>query len=340
MRSSSSVSQKSHTIYLLPILTTLVIENGLGLQAENLEPSNFEMIGKALYAAMIAYWCVGQPHLRPERLTRISFGIGFVKLSILIMYYRIFDTRRVRMSVKIVGVANLLWVLLFIALAVFQCTPVPRAWNPTIPGKCIDAKALFIANAVPNIVIDLFMVAIPIYPVSKLRLPVSQRIALIGLFMLGGIVCVVSIYRVTTISTLSAANLAFTIRGAAVLGNIEVATAIVSASLPTLRPLFSTCMRAVGLSSGSFADQSIAKAPRSRSSTLLSDRSGKSKGEGFSIIVEDNSQRLALKPLPKLPAAAMNPKDKVGMAPLHEMQMRRDEDLEIARLGSGRPYPG
>lgn len=260
MRSSSSVSQKSHTIYLLPILTTLVIENGLGLQAENLEPSNFEMIGKALYAAMIAYWCVGQPHLRP-RLTRISFGIGFVKLSILIMYYRIFDTRRVRMSVKIVGVANLLWVLLFIALAVFQCTPVPRAWNPTIPGKCIDAKALFIANAVPNIVIDLFMVAIPIYPVSKLRLPVSQRIALIGLFMLGGIVCVVSIYRVTTISTLSAANLAFTIRGAAVLGNIEVATAIVSASLPTLRPLFSTCMRAVGLSSGSFADQSIAKAP-------------------------------------------------------------------------------
>lgn len=44
------------------ILTTTVIENGLGLQSENLEPSNMQMIGKALYASVIDYWCVRQLH--------------------------------------------------------------------------------------------------------------------------------------------------------------------------------------------------------------------------------------------------------------------------------------
>lgn len=40
-------------------------------------------------------------------LTRLSFGIGLVKLSILIMYHRVFDTRIVRILVKIVLAANL-----------------------------------------------------------------------------------------------------------------------------------------------------------------------------------------------------------------------------------------
>lgn len=38
----------------------IVIENGLGLDAENLQPSNIEIIGKALYASVIEYWCVIQ----------------------------------------------------------------------------------------------------------------------------------------------------------------------------------------------------------------------------------------------------------------------------------------
>lgn len=40
----------------LPILTTTVIENGLGIQAENLEPENMQMVGKALYTSVIHYW--------------------------------------------------------------------------------------------------------------------------------------------------------------------------------------------------------------------------------------------------------------------------------------------
>lgn len=43
---------------LLPMLTTTVAENGLGLHTENLQPSNFVTILKMLYASTIEYWCV------------------------------------------------------------------------------------------------------------------------------------------------------------------------------------------------------------------------------------------------------------------------------------------
>ncbi|KAK5048683.1 hypothetical protein LTR84_005774 [Exophiala bonariae] len=299
----------------------VMIKNGLGLQAENLQPSNFEMIGKALFGSMIAY----------------CFGIGLVKLSILVMYHRIFDTRNVRIVVKIVAAANLIWIILFTGLAIFQCTPVHRAWNPSIPGKCLDSKELFVGNAVPNIVIDLFMVAIPIYPVSKLRLPLSQRIALVGLFMLGGVVCVVSIYRVTTISTLDPTNLAYTIRGPAVLGNVEMATAVLSANLPTLRPLFSSFIHTVGPSKGSSTYHASSKA-RSRSSTLLSDLSRKSKSDGFTVIITENSPRSALKPLPKLPGATTNTRDELGIVPLNAIHVKRDVDIESVSTCLGQPY--
>lgn len=205
--------------------------------------------------------------------------------------------------------------------------PVQRAWNPTIPGKCLDSKSLFIGNAVPNIVIDLVMVSIPIYPVSKLRLPVSQRIALVGLFMLGGVVCVVSIYRVTTIATLDPENLAFTIRGPVVLGNVEMATAVLSANLLTLRPLFSSLMHTVGLSKVNLSDNLRSKG-RSRSSTLLSDMSRKSKSQGFSVIIESDGTRPALKPLPKLPGQTINTRDGLNTTPSYGIQVRRDVDIE------------
>lgn len=258
----------------------------------------------------------------------------------LIMYRRIFDTRVIRISVNIVGIANAIWILLLIGLAVFQCIPVQRAWNPNIPGKCLNTKALFIGNAIPHIMIDLVMVAMPIYPVSKLRLPLSERIALIGIFLLGGIVCIVSMYRVTTLATIDATNLAFTLRAPAVLGNVEMATAVISASLPTLRPLFSAFMRAVGLSKGNSAVQPSSKGGgRSRSSTLTSFKSRFQKTEGFTVIVMDDDPRMASKPLPPLPATAKKTDDEVAVIPLDAIHVKRDVDIESAELALERSHP-
>lgn len=256
------------------------------------------------------------------------------------MYRRIFDTRSMRIAVYVLGVANIIWVILFAALAAFRCIPIQRSWDLTVPGKCLDASALYTGNALPNIVMDLAMVAMPIYPVSKLQLPLSQRIALIGIFMLGGVVCVVSIYRVTTFAALDVNDLAFTLWGPTVLGNVEMATAVMSACLPTLRPLYSALMRTVGLTKRNFSEKSNSKCGGCciHSSTLSSYKSRKSKSGRFPVIVSYDRQRLASKPLPPLPAEARNTNDHVSMTSVDVIYVRHDVDIESADSASERLY--
>jgi len=141
-------------------------------------------------------------------------------------------------------------------------------------------------------------------------------------------------YRVTTLAAIDAANLAFTLRAPAVLGNVEMATAVISASLPTLRPLFSAFMRAVGLRKGNGAVQLSPKGGgRSRSSTLSSSKSSSQKTKGFTVIVMDDDPRMASKPLPRLPARAK----KSMMKSPDAIHVRYDVDIESAEPAPERP---
>jgi hypothetical protein len=236
------------------------------------------------------------------RIDRSSLALGFVKLSILIMYRRVFDIRGVRIAVNILGIMTVIWMVLFIALNIFQCTPIHRAWeNSRVPGTCLNIKALFMANAIPNIVTDFTMLALPIWPVSRLRLPLSQRIAVGCIFMLGGVVCVASLYRVTTVTDLDQNNIAFTIRGAAIFGHVEAAVAVVSACLPTLRPLFMQFMHAVGLGDDTRKDGENPPKVLTRPSTAGTTRGTVSHHVRNSSVTSSKGSVNSNKALPRLP---------------------------------------
>jgi hypothetical protein len=272
----------------------------------------------------------------------ISLALGFVKLSILIMYRRIFDTPSMRICCNILGIITVIWSVLFIFLGVFQCTPIQKAWNPTIPGQCLDINTLFVANAVPNIVTDAVMVALPIYPVSRLRLPLSQRVAVIAIFMLGSFVCIASIYRLTTVTDLNPADIAFTLRGATIFGHVETAVAIMSACLPTLRPLFAAFLCAIGVSKGSYSDRIGSGKGATSSSGRITRKSSRktiNKKDIF-VVAAPDGPRLSTKPLPAIPhppmptgSSVMNQiRTSIGMAALFGTHDgRRDGDLEKGR---------
>lgn len=59
----------------------------------------------------------------------------------------------------------------------------------------------------PNIVTDAAILCMPIWEVWKLQLRTIQRLAVIGIFLLGAFVIVASIYRFTTILQLNPLNL-------------------------------------------------------------------------------------------------------------------------------------
>lgn len=184
------------------------------------------------------------------------------------------------------------------------------------------------------------MVALPIYPVTKLRQPLSQRIAVIGIFLLGGIVCVASIYRLTTVPMLDPTNLAFTVRGAAVFGHVETAVAIMSACLPTLRPLFSRFLYAVGINNTYIDRSKPTYNARSRSSTLSSSTPRKLRSEGFAVIMDEDGPKLSAKTPIQRPPPSIDALVRQGIADAVAMEVihvQRDVDVEVGRVDSEPP---
>lgn len=86
------------------------------------------------------------------------------------------------------------------ASSVWQCTPVPRAWDKSIPGTCISLTANWYANAVFSIATDVLIIALPQRVIWQSQLPGAQKKALMGVFALGGFVTVTSVLRMTTLN--------------------------------------------------------------------------------------------------------------------------------------------
>ena len=69
-----------------------------------------------------------------------------------------------------------------------QCRPVQGFWDKSIVSRCsVNVYAFFIGNAVPNIVTDWALLILPIPYIWRLHQVRVQKIALCGVFMLGGL---------------------------------------------------------------------------------------------------------------------------------------------------------
>ena len=71
---------------------------------------------------------------------------------------------------------------------IFQCSPVQGFWDHTISASCsVNVYAFFIGNAVPNILTDWALLVLPIPYIWRLQQNRTTKIALCGVFLLGGL---------------------------------------------------------------------------------------------------------------------------------------------------------
>ena len=70
---------------------------------------------------------------------------------------------------------------------IFQCTPIPRAWDKSLYGTCIDITANWYANAGFSIATDVIILVLPMPILYKSRLPPNQKRALMFVFALGAL---------------------------------------------------------------------------------------------------------------------------------------------------------
>ncbi|KAJ5335593.1 hypothetical protein N7452_007996 [Penicillium brevicompactum] len=209
-------------LFVLTGLMLALIHFGMGIHAALLPVQKVMMIGKLL----IAFECI------------YVTAVALTKISILLMYARIFPTKGFRLASIILGVISISWAISIIFVSVFQCTPVPRAWNPTVPGTCINLKGSFIGNAVPNIVTDIAILSLPVRAVWGLHANLVHRLSVIGMFLLGSFVIFTSIYRFTTLFQFDPKDVPWTLGNACTWCTVETSSGIISACMPTLRPIF------------------------------------------------------------------------------------------------------
>ena len=112
-----------------------------------------------------------------------------VKISILLLYRRIFDTAAFRRKTLVVGILCIIWFFIAICLAIFECHPISAAFNPRMiyTDHCINIQAYYEGVTATNMGIDIIMLLLPVHMVWGLKLPIRQRIVLSSIFMLGGL---------------------------------------------------------------------------------------------------------------------------------------------------------
>ena len=157
-----------------------------------------------------------------------SLTIAMVKISILLLYRRIFDTLYFRRATTMVGLACLAWLIAALLCLAFQCRTETERYNANslFSNQCIHLKAYWISVTGSNMALDLIILFMPLYMVWNLRLETRQKIALTGIFALGallvdlpisfteamrltlhGRVCVASLMRIITIDLVKGGDL-------------------------------------------------------------------------------------------------------------------------------------
>lgn len=150
-----------------------LVANGLGRDIWTLMPDTITRFAKYFYVMEIMYFT----HL------------PLLKASMLLFYLRVFpyaQTRRLLWGTLVVnGVAG----VVFLFVVIFQCTPVSLYWtkffDASATGKCLNLNAITWSNAAFNIVLDLWMLAIPLSQLHKLRLHWKRKLGIALMFFVG-----------------------------------------------------------------------------------------------------------------------------------------------------------
>ncbi|GAB7344455.1 hypothetical protein MBLNU457_2296t1 [Dothideomycetes sp. NU457] len=175
-----------------------------------------------------------------------------IKLSILAQYKRIFVTDWFQKVVRVmIGVICLYGLTTFFD-CVFICTPVSFYWTQTGNGHCINQWAMFYANAVLNILTDLMIIILPMPVLKSLQVRKRHKIPLMAIFAIGGFVCIISALRLwllyeaqhnTDLTDMNVRPVTWS--------SLEANLAIITSSLPTLKPLLLRVFPRLGSSTNS-----------------------------------------------------------------------------------------
>lgn len=115
-------------------------------------------------------------------------AVTCTKASIVLFYRRIFNLRYSLILCMFLVLGY--WVTIIVTISV-ACRPLEYFWtqytDPHAKGVCIDVAKFFFGNGIAAMLIDTVILTIPIPIIMRLQMPGIQKLAVVGILMLGGL---------------------------------------------------------------------------------------------------------------------------------------------------------
>ena len=127
-----------------------------------------------------------------EQSLFIGITIAYVtlfcaKISICLMYRRMFPLRQYQIVANVLMVLATLWFIGTFVANMCICIPVDSFWHRLEPGRCLDFNLFFLVNGIIEILIDAAILILPIWVVQTLHMPLKTKVLVMGIFLLGGL---------------------------------------------------------------------------------------------------------------------------------------------------------
>lgn len=121
-------------------------------------------------------------------------AVTLTKVSVLLLYARIFGLAqgRFRLNLWLTGAVTVAYPLTVVVGLLVSCQPVSYYWRSlggyAGDGRCLVNTGLFyLVLAIVNLVINFWILVIPIPQILKLQMSARNKAAVCGLMLLGGL---------------------------------------------------------------------------------------------------------------------------------------------------------
>ncbi|KAJ5972602.1 uncharacterized protein N7479_002520 [Penicillium vulpinum] len=187
----------------------------------------------------------GNSHTDTQALLVYPLSVGMVKFSILAQYHRIFAVKQFRIATIGVGLFVFAYTIICVFVNAFECHTKPwRAWDPSFPTGCNNLPMTYFSTAGINIFTDIVILLMPLPLLMKLNLHTRRKYALIAIFLTGTFASVASIVRLNALyKYTTTTDVSYDAIQILLWSQVEVNVAIISASAPSLRPLFNNIFK-------------------------------------------------------------------------------------------------
>ncbi|KAF2090831.1 hypothetical protein K490DRAFT_62158 [Saccharata proteae CBS 121410] len=202
-------------------------KNGIGVHKDELNNGEILMLSKLYYAVAILFFLDSM----------------FAKLSVLILYRRIFSTKNMRLACDIMCAFVAMYSLAFVFARVFTCNPINLYWEqyttgePKPAGHCSNQGLQYTVHTALSLATNIGLVLMPMPMIRNLNMTKRKRKGLMILFALSLVPCVASVVRFGLIKHYNDLDVTFYSKLFYFWPGVEITTTIICVCVPTFPPL-------------------------------------------------------------------------------------------------------